>query len=278
MTNWERFAELRVVLVAPAGSHNLGSVARILKNMGLRQLILVNPLCHPTDPQARLMAVHAQDILQTTQIVTSLPAALADCRRVIGTTGRRENYPPEWKIEDPRLALPWLLGDMMGAVVFGAEDRGLSNQELALCHRQVMIPADPVYPSLNLAQAVAICCYELRMAALTGDLSKPDYFLSDSSGFSTESQRVPVQVLEDFYDHLKAILLKIGYLQSHTSDRKLSKFRALFSRAGLSLKEVAMLRGILRQLSWFHQIVNPENNDSPPHLNDSHIGSKDEIN
>lgn len=243
---------VRIVLVEPAGPRNLGSIARVLKNMGLSRWVLVNPHCDPQDPEAQIMAVHGADLLAQVQIVTSLSEALQGCQRVVGTTGRDQTYPPEWQIESPRSALPWVLGAESAAVVFGPEDRGLSNGELSLCQRQVMIPASPEYPSLNLAQAVGICGYELRLAALVGIQTTGDPI--DPIGEDHPSQPhpnpVPVEIMEGFYGHLRELLLGIGYLQPHTADRKLSKFRALFNRAGLTRSEVALLRGILRQLGW----------------------------
>jgi tRNA/rRNA methyltransferase len=127
------------------------------------------------------------------------------------------------------------------ALVFGPEDQGLSNEELALCHRQIQIPTDPAYPSLNLAQAVGICCYELRT------LLCPDPPLPPSPGLSKPA---PFELLEGFFGQLEALLLQIGYLYPHTARRKMLKLRALFHRAGLTVSEVALLRGILRQLQW----------------------------
>ncbi|NJL98160.1 MAG: RNA methyltransferase [Synechococcaceae cyanobacterium RM1_1_27] len=236
-------SSVRIVLVEPAGSRNLGSVARVMKNMGLHHLILVNPHCHPRDPEARMMAVHAAELLSQAQIVGSLPEALADCHRVVGTTGRDQAYPPEWQLRSPRHALPELIGDMICAIVFGPEDRGLSNDELALCQYHVMIPTDPAYPSLNLAQAVGIIAYEVRLSELA----------STSDSDSPESPpQLQGATMAGFFEQLEALLLQIGYLQPQTVRRKLSKFRALFNRAELTLSDVALLRGVLRQLGWYH--------------------------
>lgn len=243
-------ANIRIVLVEPMGPRNLGAIARVMKNMGLQQWVLVSPHCDPQDPEAQIMAVHAAELLQTVQIVQTLPQALVGCHRVIGTTGRSQTFPPEWQIEAPRHALPWLLAGT-GALVFGPEDRGLSNEELALCHRHLMIPASSDYVSLNLAQSVGICSYELRLAALDKPLVSPP------------PTSVPVEVMEGFYLHLREVLLQIGYLQPHTADRKLAKFRALFNRAGLTRSEVALLRGIARQLGWFSSQSDPPPTPGP---------------
>ena len=152
-------ANIRIVLVEPAGPLNVGSVARVMKNMGLHQLVLVNPHCDHLGEEARLMAVRAADILETAKVVESLPAALVGCIRAIATTGDDGRSLPT-KLEDPADALPWLL-EAPSALIFGPEDCGLTNAQLNRAQRLIRIPSSDAYTSLNLAQAVAICCYEL---------------------------------------------------------------------------------------------------------------------
>ncbi|MEG3991346.1 RNA methyltransferase [Microcoleus sp. S28C3] len=152
-------AKIRIVLVEPAGPLNVGSVARVMKNMGLHQLILVNPQCDYLGEEARLMAVRAADILETAKVVDSLPAALVGCVRAIATTGDDSRSLPT-QLEQPADALPWLL-EAPSALIFGREDCGLTNAELNRAQRLIRIPSSDAYTSLNLAQAVAISCYEL---------------------------------------------------------------------------------------------------------------------
>ena len=152
-------ANIRIVLVEPAGPLNVGSVARVMKNMGLRQLILVNPHCDYLGEEARLMAVRAADILETVKVVATLPEALVGCVRAIATTGDDGRSHP-MQLEAPADALPWLL-EAPSALIFGREDCGLTNSELNRAQRLIRIPSSDAYTSLNLAQAVAICCYEL---------------------------------------------------------------------------------------------------------------------
>ena len=152
-------ANIRIVLVEPAGPLNVGSVARVMKNMGLHQLVLVNPHCDHLGEEARLMAVRAADILETAKVVESLAAALVGCVRAIATTGDDGRSLPT-KLEDPADALPWLL-EAPSALIFGPEDCGLTNAQLNRAQRLIRIPSSDAYSSLNLAQAVAICCYEL---------------------------------------------------------------------------------------------------------------------
>jgi tRNA/rRNA methyltransferase len=152
-------ANIRIVLVEPAGPLNVGSVARVMKNMGLHQLVLVNPHCDHLGEEARLMAVRAADILETAKVVESLAAALVGCVRAIATTGDDSRSLPT-KLEDPAEALPWLI-EAPSALIFGPEDCGLTNAQLNRAQRLIRIPSSDAYSSLNLAQAVAICCYEL---------------------------------------------------------------------------------------------------------------------
>ena len=159
-------ANIRIVLVEPAGPLNVGSVARVMKNMGLRQLILVNPQCDYLGEEARLMAVRAADILETAKVVESLPAALVGCVRAIATTGDDGRSHP-MPLESPPDALPWLL-EAPSALIFGREDCGLTNAELNRAQRLIRIPSSDAYTSLNLAQAVAICCYELYREEVRG--------------------------------------------------------------------------------------------------------------
>ncbi len=128
-------SEVKIVLVEPAGPLNVGSVARVMKNFGLNQLVLVNPQCDHLGDEAKLMAVRARDILETTVLVDTLAQALQECRHAIATTGIDHdlNVP----LESPRTALPWLLetAGQPAALIFGREDRGLTNQELNYAQR-----------------------------------------------------------------------------------------------------------------------------------------------
>lgn len=240
---------IRIILVEPAGALNVGSVARVMKNMGLQHLVLVNPHCDPVGAEARQMAVHAAEILEAARIVPSLPAALSGCTRAIATTGRPHS--PEFSLEHPRLALPWLLTEPIApdsaALIFGPEDRGLNKEELNHAHRCIYIPANPAYPSLNLAQAVAICCYELAQAI--APLSSPIHPEPRNEPI-TAALAAPLDQVEGFYQQLEALLLQIGYLYPHTAESRMHKFRRLLNRALPNQEEVAMLRGILSQVKW----------------------------
>ena len=269
---------IRIVLVEPAGPLNVGSVARVMKNMGLHQLILVNPQCDYLGEEARLMAVRAADILETAKVVESLPAALVGCVRAIATTGDDCRSLPT-KLEAPADALPWLL-EAPSALIFGREDCGLTNAELNRAQRLIRIPSSDAYTSLNLAQAVAICCYELYKSVVSCQLSVASCQNEEVASFpgsassipdatnnlsinnpeqlatsQTENSSIslncaPLENLEGYYQQLETLLLKIGYLQPHTAASRMEKFRRLYNRAYPTVDEVAMLRGVLRQTEW----------------------------
>ncbi|PSB00890.1 RNA methyltransferase [Merismopedia glauca] len=239
-------SNIKIVLVEPAGTLNIGAVARVMKNMGLQRLVLVNPQCDPLDVEARKMAVHADDVLLNAQVVDSLPAALAGCQRAIATTARTRALNTE--LENPRVALPWLLEVATpSAIIFGPEDRGLSNSELNYAQKFVMIPADPDYPALNLSHAVGICAYELSQATL-----------SHQPMNVSEAEIASVDALESYYQQMTDVLLKMGYLFPHTAASRMEKLRRLFNRVGMSPIELALLRGIFQKMAWALQYL-PEN-------------------
>lgn len=251
MTTDPALDRLRIVLVEPAGALNVGSIARVMKNMGLQQLVLVNPQCDPRSDEARKMAVHAIDVLEAAAQVNTLPEALRGCQRAIATTARTRVL--DTPLETPRAALPWLVTDdatVESALIFGREDRGLSNEELNYAQRFVRIPSSPLYPSLNLAQSVAICCYELYQELQGGRSEVPPEVRE--LHFPTQ-ETVALDALEAYFQQMEAVLLKIGYLYPHTAESRMEKFRQLFKRAHLSPTEVSMLRGIFSQMEWVLQ-------------------------
>jgi tRNA/rRNA methyltransferase len=234
---------IRIVLVEPAGALNIGSIARVIKNMGLTQLVIVNPQCEVNGEEASRMAVHAIDLLTAAQIVPDLPTALQGCTRVIATTARERAIPTQ--LETPRQALPWLVeSHEPTALIFGREDSGLTNAELNYATRYIRIPVGSEYSSLNLAQAVGVCAYELQMCASEPDLSNV------GSNIPQQLDIAPVELVEGYYQQLETLLLKIGYLLPHTAAHRMEKIRRLYNRSQLSPNEVALLRGILRQVSW----------------------------
>ncbi|MCT7951563.1 RNA methyltransferase [Ancylothrix sp. C2] len=239
-------SNLRIVLVEPAGPLNVGSVARVMKNMGLKKLVIVNPQCDVLSEEARKMAVHAADILEAATQVDNIPAALAGCERAAATTSRERGTATA--LSYPQECLPWLL-EAPSALIFGPEDRGLSNDELKYAQRFIRIPSSEIYPSLNLAQAVGICCYELYQLARE---------TTEKTAASEPSQAAPIEEMEGYYQHLEKVLLKIGYFYPHTAASRMEKFRILLNRAMPREAEIAMLRGILRQMEWALKVTGVE--------------------
>ncbi len=266
----DQLAHLRIVLVEPAGPINVGAAARIMKNMGLRHLVLVNPQCDPTSTAAWRMAVHGREVLESAQVVDTLPEALVGCQRAVATTGRI--HPQHQGLETPEAVLPWLLSPdpqrpLTTALIFGPEDRGLSNEELIYAQRWIRIPASDAYPSLNLAQAVAVCSYVLHRQATAAPVDWPGLAGAEprvpresapaaTPPIPAPGDFVPVEPsadldqIEGFHQDLEAILLKIGYLYPHTAASRMAKLRQLLHRAEPNSQELAMLRGILRQVNW----------------------------
>lgn len=231
--------QVKIILVEPAGERNIGSIARVMRNMALNRLTIVKPRCDHLSEDARIMAVHGVEVLEKAEIVDSLPEALQGCKRSIATTSRQRDI--YTKLETPRQAIPWLKAEnITSALIFGPEDRGLSNQELSYAQRFVCIPSNPEYPSLNLAQAVGICAYELYQ------LSQDSMIQEDSS----VEDLANIEELEGYYQHLESLLLRVNYLYPHTAPKKMEKLRRIVNRANLSTQELAMIRGILRQVEW----------------------------
>lgn len=246
---------VRIVLVEPAGPLNVGAIARVMKNMGLSQLVLVNPQCDPLGPEARQMAVHAADVLEAAQIVDTLPQALSSCRKAIATTGRDRSTDDLW-LESPRACLPWLIASPQAgqppppaALIFGREDRGLTRNELNLAQRFLQIPTDEVYSSLNLAQAVAVCSYELLQAA-QATAQQPPLVDGTPPHEAIADVLAPLDSVEQYLADVEALLLHIGYLYPHTANRRMQKLRRLLHRAYPTEPEVALLRGMVRQMRW----------------------------
>jgi tRNA (cytidine32/uridine32-2'-O)-methyltransferase len=235
---------IRIVLVATSHPGNIGSAARAMKTMGLSRLALVAPLEFPS-PEADALASGAGDILARADVVGSLAEALAPCRLVFGCTPRpRTVRMPELTPRDA--AAQALAAASRGeevAVVFGAERTGLSNDEIQACHVAVNIPANPDYDSLNLAQAVQVLCYELRLAAATlaGDVAHRDSNRDDPAA----EPAATVAELEGLFAHLERALFAIDFFKGRSPRTIMRRLRRLFLRHALSRREVMILRGIL---------------------------------
>src|SRR6185369_15838312 len=225
-----------VVLVRPARAANVAAACRALKIMGLRSLAIVEPPAGLDQPEARALAYGAWDVLDAAAARANLREGVAGAVAVAGTSGRA--HPQAWTPR--RLAREG--GSLMRggrlALVFGPEASGLTDEELAQCHLRVHIPTDPAHPSLNLAQAVLVVAYELRMAAL--EEGAP-------AGGAGAEERATVGEVESGLDDLRQALLGIGYLSRDNPEPILSEWRAPFARAGMTPREVTLLRGLARQ-------------------------------
>lgn len=250
---------IRIVLVRPRRGGNVGSVARVMKNVGLGELVLVAPRTRVGEVGAR-MAAHARDVLAARTTVASLQDAVGDCVLIAGTAGRDfAHLAPV----DPRAAARELVAASARgrvALVFGPEDHGLSNADLGICQRLIRIPTADAYPSLNLAQAVAVCGYELLRSALE-DRGSPASGVSGTSPTrrrrsvatsAASDERAPASGAEReaLIEHLARALDGIDFLSRQNPGHILADVRALFARAGLTRRDVKIWRGIARQMLW----------------------------
>jgi len=228
-------ASVDVVLVRPARLANVAAACRAMKNMGLRRLRLVEPVPSWGEVEARNLAYGAWDVLDAATRHGSLVDATSESTLVVGTSGRPD--PNAWSPR--RLAIDggaWAQGGRV-SLVFGPEASGLGNDELALCHIRVHIPTDSAHPSLNLAQAVLLVAYEIRLAGLGPERVPP----------------APLATAGDFEAALQELgegLLGIGYLNPQNPGKVLAELRALLVRARPTPRDVDLLRGLARQVRW----------------------------
>ncbi|MBJ90728.1 MAG: tRNA (cytosine(32)/uridine(32)-2'-O)-methyltransferase TrmJ [Woeseia sp.] len=226
---------IRIVLVGTTHPGNIGAVARAMKNMGFSDLVLVNPRHFPHE-DASARASGAEDVLEVAKVVDTLEAALADCHFVVGASARARSI--EWPTLSPRVCAETIVRENATgnvAVVMGPEKCGLSNEQIDRCHILLTIPTNPTFSSLNIAMAVQLICYELRLAMV----KKPE----------SESEKVPLatgQEMEHFYKHLEATLINTGFLDPNNPRTLMRRLRRLFVRAKMDQNEVNILRGILK--------------------------------
>lgn len=234
----DSLSSIRIVLCQTSHPGNIGSTARAMKTMGLYDLRLVRPKKFP-HAEAEAMASGATDVLAEAQVCDTLEEALAGCAFAIGMSARKRELTHE--LASSRQAAEHaaqLAASQPVALVFGTEMSGLSNDELIRCHQLAMIPANPEYSSLNLAAAVQVMAYELRMAAL-GKVST-----ESASPFPLANH----DDVEGFYRHMEETLVRIGFLDPAMPKRLMPRLRRLFTRARLEKEEVNILRGILKSI------------------------------
>jgi len=227
-------SNFRIILIDTSHPGNIGSAARAMKTMGLSELYLVNPLHFPHQKAVEL-ASSAGDVLEQAQVVPDIDSALEGCSLVVGTSTRSRSIP--WPQLSPReFAEKTVLSQTKIAVLFGREQSGLTNEELHRCHYHIQIPSNPDYSSLNIASAVQVIAYELRVASLAGNASVAQTWDYE---WATATQ------MEHFYEHLQKVMIETDFLNPKVPRQLMTRLRRLFSRARLDVMEVNILRGIL---------------------------------
>ena len=230
---------IRVVLVGTQHPGNIGSAARAMKTMGLTNLVLVAPKRYP-DPEATALAAGAVDILEQAHVVESLAEALLGCTYVIGTSSRaRAVALPELA---PRQAAEQLLVKSSGnqvALLFGPERTGLENEDLQHCHACVLIPCNPEYASLNLASAVQVLSYEIRLQRIQQHLiAMPD-------AKPVETEVANHEQMERFFSHLAQFMDDVDFHKGKPPELVTQRLRRLFLRAEMDEREIKIIRGLL---------------------------------
>ena len=226
--------KVRIVLVETSHPGNIGGAARAMKTMGQGELYLVNPKRYP-DPQADWRAAGALDVLDAANTVTSVEEAIRDCHWAVGTSTRMRSIP--WPVASPRTVAEEIArqpGEQRVAILFGREDNGLSNDELRMCNLHLQIPAAPEYPSLNLAMAVQVVCYEL----FAHEHDVPD------SGW--DRPMATVKQVDDMLAHFQDVLVQQGFLDADNPGQTMTRIKRVFKRVNMDDTEVQIFRGICK--------------------------------
>ena len=235
----------RVVLVRTHYPGNLGAAARIMCNFGLRDLVLVSPVADINDRNARQMSTHGEHLLDSARVVDDLGAAVSDCAVVVGTSGPTAGLYRKQTVGTPAEMLRHLVEPLRrgarAALVFGSEPNGLTNEEVSRCHHLIHIPTGPEYGSLNVAQAVAICLYELRKQ-WTGGAVAGEEAIEPLATFAEQ---------ELLFEQLRQALEAIHFLYGDKAAPLMHAVRHLLGKARLTIQEVKILLGLARQIRWY---------------------------
>ncbi len=238
------FNNIYIILLKPEKIRNIGQTARAMKNFGFTKMRIISPPAGNMR-EAYENAVNAGDILDNREIFGSIEDATKDLNLIIGTTSRSQEYPlAPWELADIILAGP----DLRYGILFGTEFRGLSNDELALCHKVVSIPTSELYPSMNLSHAVCLICYELKKAIVSDQTTK----------FIYKEPLATILEIENMLGHAKDTLQKIGFLKESSPDHLIPILRRLSTNTYLTSKDIRILRGILRQVDWIYDRLSEE--------------------
>ena len=240
MSSANLFPGVKVILVETTHPGNIGAAARAMKNMGLTELVLVNPLDFPND-KARYRAASAEDVVKEATVVRTVTEAIADCHLVIGTSARDRRIP--WPMSSPKecgqkVASAAASGQKVG-LLFGRESRGLKNEELQKCQFHVNIPTGEAYSSLNLGMAVQVICYEILQARLAGA----------ETGEQWDMAYADASAMEHFYERLERTLVQVGFHDPDNPRKLLTRLRRMFNRIRPDQMEVNILRGFLTAIN-----------------------------
>lgn len=239
--------DIKIVLSHTTHPGNIGAAARALKTMGLKHLRLVNPTDFPS-AEATRRASRADDILASAQVYDSIEESIADCKLVIGTSARSRTLP--WPMLEPRALAETIAADTDKrpvAIMFGTENSGLTNEELQLCHYHVFIPTNPDYSSLNVASAIQLIAYEMRLAALS-NLGEPEPAEVDVDEGEYPASAADV---EQFYQHWQQVMASTGFFNPMKPRMIHMRFRRIFNKSQLTISEIKLLRGFLASIKKF---------------------------
>ena len=247
-------SHVRIVMVNTTLPANIGSALRAMKTMGLSKLVLVAPKTYP-HPDIDALAAGATDLIEQIEIVETLADAIKDCHLVFGTSARSRTIP--WPLLDARPAAEKSISAVVNdqqdvAVVFGREDRGLTNEELAMANYHVTIPVNTDYGVLNVAQAIQVICYEMRMATLAVVESAEDEAatmpVTDTESMQWDEPLVTHEQMEQFYPHIEKMLAEIEFLDPKNPRLLPLRLRRLFGRIQLDRMEYHLLRSIFSRV------------------------------
>lgn len=252
-------ANIRIILVNTSHPGNIGATARAMKNMGLSRLTLVDPENFPS-AVANGRAVSAVDILENARVTKTLEEAVEGCGLVIGASARLRRIP--WPLMSPPDAARMAVEDARlneVALVFGREDSGLTNEELQLCHYHVNIPADEEYSSLNLAAAVMVISYEVRMELLRREAGNTPPAQPDPQeiveGVDWDVPKATNKQLEGFYKHIEEVMVSLNFHDPENPRLLMMRMRRLFGRIRPDQMEISVLRGFLSHIDMLHERV-----------------------
>lgn len=244
----EALPQIKIVLVEPTHPGNIGSVARAMKTMGLNRLVLVSPKKFP-HYEASKLAAGAEDVLAQAEVVTSVGAAVGHSTLVLGTSVRDREV--AWPTKDPKVTAKSVFDHFENsksadvAILFGRESSGLSNEELDLCDAQIRIDANSEYSSLNLASAVQIIAYELRMRAVFIDRSRVNISTETQTGVQERQEAATKSQREGYMQHLQSTLESLDFIKAKPPTVLMRKLTRLYNKAELTIEEIQILRGIL---------------------------------